>query len=153
MQDLEGLLAEHPFFVTLEPRYLRLLASCASIVRFDAGGYLFREGEEADRFYLLRLGRVAIQIYGGAQGAITVETLGEGEVLGYSWLVPPHRWSFDGLAVELVRAVALDGSCLRAKCEENHDLGYELFKRFSGVMAKRLEATRRRLLDVYGLRS
>jgi CRP-like cAMP-binding protein len=153
MQDLEGLLAEHPFFLALEPEYLRLLASCASIVRFDAGGYLFREGGEADRFYVLRHGRVAIQIYGGALGAITVETLGEGEVLGYSWLIPPHRWSFDGLAVELVRAVALDGKCLRAKCEENRDLGYELFKRFSGVMAKRLEATRRRLLDVYGLRS
>jgi CRP-like cAMP-binding protein len=150
MTDLQDLLARHPFFAGLEPEYLQLLLSCASNVRFDAGQYLFREGGDADHFYLIRHGKVAIQIFTGAEGSITVETLGEGEMLGYSWLIPPHRWSFDGLAVELVRAVALDGKCLREKCDQNHDLGYELIKRFSRVMAKRLEATRRRLLDIYG---
>jgi CRP/FNR family cyclic AMP-dependent transcriptional regulator len=64
--------------------------------------------------------------------------------------VPPYRWHFDARAVELTRAIALDGECLRGKCEEDHDLGYEIMKRFALVIAERLEATRLQLLDVYG---
>ena len=151
MKDLEPVLAEHPFFEGLRPDYVKLLVGCASNARFDAGTYLCREGDEADRFFLLRHGRVAVQIHGGHLGAITIQTVEPGDVLGWSWLVAPHRWSFDMVALELVRAIALDGKCLRGKCAENHDLGYELLKRFSAVMAERLEATRRQLLDVYGL--
>jgi len=153
METLEPILAKHPFLKGLEPRHLKILVGCASNVRFNAGQFLFREGEEANEFYMIREGRVAVQIQGAERGPITVQTIGEGEVLGWSWLIPPYRWRFDGQAVELTRAIALDGKCLRMKSEEDHDLGYELLKRFAGIIVDRLEATRLQLLDVYKARS
>lgn len=150
METLERLLAEHPFFQGMEDRFIRLLAGCASNVRFEAGQYLFRQGESADHFYLLRSGHVAIEIHAQERGAIILQTLGEGDAVGWSWLVPPHRWMFDGRAVETVRAVALDGACLRQKCDEDHDLGYALLKRFSVVIAGRLEAARLQLINIHG---
>ena len=149
METLERILAQHPFFEGLNPEYLKLLVGCASNVRFEADAYLFRQGEEANQFYLLRQGRVALQIYEPHAPAMTVETLEKDDVLGWSWLVAPYYWRCDGRAVEMTRAVALDGKCLRTKCEQNHDLGYELLKRFSQILEHRLHSTRMQLLDVY----
>jgi CRP-like cAMP-binding protein len=149
METLERFLAEHPFFKGLEPKYLKLLVGCASNTRFDAGQVIFRQGEEANQFYLIRHGKVAVETYSPERGGLTVQTLDEGDVLGWSWLIEPYCWRFDARALELTRAIALDGKCLRNKCEDDHDLGYELLKRFSFVMAQRLEATRLQLLDVY----
>jgi CRP-like cAMP-binding protein len=128
------------------------LVSCAANVRFGAGEYMLREGEEANQFYLIRQGQVAIEISPPQKRAIVVDTIGEGEILGWSWLLPPYHWKFHARATEAVRAIALDGKCLRTKCEQNHDLGYELLKRFSQIMSRRLDATRLQLLDVYGAR-
>lgn len=153
MQTLEPILAAHPFFQNLDPRHLRLIVSCASNVRFEAGQFIFREGEAANHFYLLRHGTVQLEIFVPERGPLVIQTLGEGEVLGWSWLFPPYRWHFDARAVTLVRAIALDGQCLRTKCEEDHDLGYELVKRFAHVIMQRLQATRLQLLDVYGVHS
>jgi CRP-like cAMP-binding protein len=150
METLERILAEHPFFKGLEEPYLQLLVGCASNVRFNAGEVIFREGEEANRFYLIRQGKVAVETFTPGRGPIIIQTLGEGELLGWSWLIAPYRWRFDGRAVELTRAIALDGECLRGKCEEDHNLGYELMKRVAHVIEQRLEATRLQLLDVYG---
>ncbi len=150
METLERILSEHPFFKGLEEPYLQLLVGCASNVRFDAGEVIFREGEEANKFYLIRQGKVAVEMFAPSRGPIILQTLGEGEVLGWSWLVAPYRWRFDGRAVELTRAIALDGECLRGKCEEDHNLGYELMKRVSLVMEKLVQATRLQLADVYG---
>jgi CRP-like cAMP-binding protein len=150
METLERILSEHPFFKGLEEPYLQLLVGCASNVRFNAGEVVFREGEEANQFYLIRQGKVAVEMFAPSRGPIILQTLGEGEVLGWSWLVAPYKWRFDGRAVELTRAIALDGECLRGKCEEDHNLGYELMKRVSHVMEKLVEATRLQLLDVYG---
>ena len=149
METLVRFLAEHPFFKGLEPKYLKLLVGCASNTRFDAGQVIFRQGEEANQFYLIRHGKVAVETYSPERGGLTVQTLDEGDVLGWSWLIEPYCWRFDARALELTRAIALDGKCLRNKCEDDHDLGYELLKRFSFVMAQRLEATRLQLLDVY----
>jgi CRP-like cAMP-binding protein len=150
METLERILAEHPFFKGLEEPYLQLLVGCASNVRFNAGEVVFREGEQANQFYLIRQGKVAVETFAPSRGPIIVQTLGEGELVGWSWLIAPYRWRFDGRAVELTRAIALDGECLRGKCEEDHNLGYELMKRVAHVMEQRLEATRLQLLDVYG---
>jgi len=152
METLEPILAKHPFLKGLEPRHLKILVGCASNVRFSAGQFLFHEGEEANEFYMIREGKVAVQIQGAERGPIIVQTIGEGEVLGWGWLIPPYRWRFDGKALELTRAIALDGKCLRTKSEEDHDLGYELLKRFAGIIVQRLEATRLQLLDVYNTR-
>lgn len=150
METLERLLDEHPFFQGMEKRHLELLVGCASNVRFEAGQYLFRQGEEANHFYLIRQGKAAIEIHAQEQGSIILQTVGEGDVVGWSWIVPPHRWTFDARAVELTRAIALSGECLRQKCEEDHDLGYALLKRFAQVMAKRLEAARLQLVNIHG---
>lgn len=148
-QTLERIIAEHPFFADLKPEYTNLLVNCASNVRFKAGDYILREGEEANLFYLIREGRVSIEISVPQRRAIVVDTVGEGEILGWSWLLPPYHWKFHARAAQVVRAIALDGKCLRSKCEQNHDLGYDLLKRFSQIMNRRLDATRIQLLDVY----
>lgn len=149
METLERIIAEHPFFADLETYYTGLLTGCASNVRFAAGSYIFKEGEDANRFYLIRSGKVALEILPPQSRPITVETLIEGEILGWSWLLPPYIWSFHAHALQDTRAIALDGKCLRAKCEQNHDLGYEVLKRFAQIMARRLQATRFQLLDMY----
>jgi CRP-like cAMP-binding protein len=153
METLEGILSVHPFFHELPPRHLGLVVGCASNVRFDAGEFLFRTGTEANQFFLIRHGRAALEIAAPGRPPLILETLGEGEVIGWSWLIPPYRWMFDARALEQTRAVALDGKCLRGKCEADHDLGYELFKRFAHVMEQRLMAARLQLLDVYGTQS
>ena len=146
---LDGILAEHPFAKDLKDEYLQLMAGCASNVRFEAGQFIFHEGEAADQFYLIREGKIALEIFAAQRGPLTILTLESGDVLGWSWLFPPYRWKFDARAVQLTRALALDGKCLRTKCEEDHDLGYELLKRFVLVVEQRLQATRFQLLNVY----
>lgn len=153
METLERILAEHPFFAGLDARHIQLIVGCATNVRFDAGQFIFREGEEANEFYVIRHGKVALEIFVPGRGPVTIQTLGEGEILGWSWLIPPYHWHFNARAVELTRAIALDGKCLRAKCEDDHDLGYELLKRFAHIVEQRLQATRLQLLDVYGVHS
>jgi CRP/FNR family cyclic AMP-dependent transcriptional regulator len=152
MQSLEPILAAHPFFKDLGKPYLELLTGCASNVRFEAGEYILRQGQEANTFYIIRHGNVALEILTPGRGPITVETIGEGDVLGWSWLFPPYKWHFDARAVDLTRAIALDGACLREKCEADHNLGFELLKRFAEIMTRRLQATRLQLLDVYNVR-
>lgn len=149
MESLEPILAKHAFFEGLEPAYLKLLVGCASNERFTAGTYIFRQGEEASHFYLIRQGRVALEIHAPQRPPIVIETLDGDDILGWSWLIPPYLWRFDARIVEPTRAIALDGKCLRAKCEEDHDLGYELLKRFAHIVTQRLQATRMQLLDVY----
>ncbi len=149
-ESLERILGEHPFFGGMEEPYLQLFVDCASNVRFSAGEMIFREGDEANTFYLIRHGRVALETSAPERGTAIIQTLDEGEVLGWSWLVAPFRWRFDARAMEPVRAIALDGRCLRGRSEEDHDLGYELMKRCAQVMEQRLQATRLQLLDVYG---
>jgi CRP-like cAMP-binding protein len=149
-RGLETLLAEHPFFKDLPPADLALIAGCGKNVRFEAGQYIFREGAPANHFYLVRHGLVALEIFSPERGPLVTETIGEGEVLGWSWLFPPYRWSSDARALELTRAVALDGACLRGKCETDPRLGYQLMGRFAQIIMQRLHATRVRLLDIYG---
>jgi CRP/FNR family transcriptional regulator, cyclic AMP receptor protein len=149
METLERILIEHPFFAGMKEEHMDLLVGCASNVRFDAGQFILREGQEANNFYLLRQGKVALDVYAPERGGITIQTLGAGDILGWSWLVPPYRWRFDARAVDLTRAIALDGKCLRQKCENDCCLGYELMKRFSQVMVDHLTATRLQLLNVY----
>jgi CRP-like cAMP-binding protein len=129
---------------------MELVAGCASNVHFDPGTTIFREGEHADAFYLLRQGSVALETYVPARGAVMIETIEAGDVLGWSWLFPPHRWHFDARALTAVRATAFDGECLRGKCAADPALGYELISRFAQTLIERLQWTRLRLLDVYG---
>ena len=149
MEDLGRIITDHPFGNGLKADYVDPLVSCASNVRFDADQHLFREGGEANQFYLLREGKVALESRGPLCPSVIMETVAEGEVLGWSWLIPPYRWHFAARAVGPVRAIAVDGKCLRTKCGKNHDLGYELLRRTLDIVGRRLEATRFRILDLY----
>jgi CRP/FNR family transcriptional regulator, cyclic AMP receptor protein len=150
MHTMEEVLANHPFFAGLDPSAMQLIAGCASNVHFAEGEYIFEEGDAADKFYVVRRGRVAMQLQSPGQGAIVTDTMDEGEVLGWSWLVPPYRYFGDARAVTSVSATALDGACLRGKCEADPELGFQLLKRVTSVMYQRLQSTRIRLLDLYG---
>ena len=147
--SLESILEAHPFLKGLKPEYTNLIVGCASNIRFEAGKEIHREGEEADTFYIIRHGKVAIEIFVPGRGNITIETLGEGEILGWSWLFPPFRWHANARALELTRAIALDGKCLRSKCENDPALGFELIKRLARIMMDRLHGFRLQLLDLY----
>lgn len=148
-ETLTDLLARHPFFAGLERDLLAFIAGCGRNAAFREGEYLAREGEPADAFYVLRHGRVALELHTPERGTVVLLTLGPGEVLGWSWLLPPHRWRFDARALEPVRAVALDGACLRQKCEEDPRLGYRLLRRLAGTLVDRLIQARLQSADLY----
>ncbi len=153
MVDVEILLNEHPFFSNLEKKHIDLLTACSHLVQFDAGSYIFREGEHATAFYLIRDGKVAIEVFASHKGNIIIQTLDAGDVLGLSWLLPPQQWRFSACAIDMVRTVEIDGSQLIQLCEQDHELGFQILKRLFAVITQRLEATRLQLLDIYGLHS
>ncbi len=152
IEGLDRLLREHPFFAGFDAEALDLLAGCAANERFEPGRYLAREGDPADKFYFIRHGTVAIEIRVPGRDPLIVDTLHAGEILGWSWIVPPYRWTDDARAVELVRAVSMDAACLRGKCDRDHTLGHEFFRRVAPVIAERLSSTRLRLVDMYAPR-
>ena len=151
MQRIDSILTDHPFFQGMPPEHVQWIAGCATLARFSAGERIFSAGEPAEHFYLVRHGMVALEINVPGRGNIPIQTLAEGEILGWSWLFPPYRWHYDARALDLMRVFAFDGKCLREKSEQDHDLGYELMKRFAQVMVQRLQGTRLQLLDVYGI--
>ncbi len=150
MRSLRELLSEHPFFAGLDDDTVSMLVGCSRNVHVRQGEYLFREGEPADRFFVVRRGRVALDVHVPGQVERVVDTVDEGGVVGWSWLVPPYRWFFDARAVQGVSAVVVDASCLREKCDQDPALGYALMQRVAGVMYQRLQSARVRLLDLYG---
>lgn len=150
MRGIDQLLAEHELFAGLDHSTIELLSGCAANAVYDAGERLFVEGGQADRFWIVRHGRVALEITVPGAGQVTVETIGPGSVVGWSWLVAPFRWCFDAVAQEPVRATVFDVGCLRFKMDADSRLGYQLLSRFVPVIVDRLQATRLRLLDLYG---
>jgi CRP-like cAMP-binding protein len=147
MEPLESPLAHHTFLTGLDRRYLRQLAGLASHKTFKAQQKIFDEGGQANEFYLISKGKVAIETALLGCDALQIQTLGEGEVLGWSWLLPPYQWHYSARAIEPTKVIALDGVALRALCEKDHDLGYEMMKRFALVIVQRLAATRAHFLS------
>ncbi|HXG90801.1 MAG TPA: cyclic nucleotide-binding domain-containing protein [Blastocatellia bacterium] len=141
-------LAAHPFFEGLDEQFIQIIASLAASERFEDGEYLFREGETADVLYLIQHGHVALEVYSAERGVVTVETIGAGDALGWSWLIPPYNWRFDARAVGLTRAIAVDGERLRELCQKDSDLNREMLMRITQIIAHRLHATTLQLLGV-----
>jgi len=150
VETLDELIAHAPVFAGLGSEDLTLIAGCAQNVGFDDGELLFREGEPADTFYVVRRGRVSLELHTPERGGLVIDTIEPGEVVGWSWLFEPYVWHFDARAAGPLRAIAFDGACLRGKCDDDKELGYELMKRFAQVMIDRVQHARVRLLDVYG---
>jgi CRP-like cAMP-binding protein len=146
MRPVDTVLAEHPFLKGLKPEHLRLLADNAMRMHYQPGELIFREGDPANRFYLIEQGQVSLESSRRDEPAVVMQTIGPGDVLGWSWLFPPYYWQFDARATEPTTAIFFYGTRLREQCEQDHDLGYELMKRMAQVIIHRLQATRKRLL-------
>ena len=149
MESLAKIIKEHPFFHELIPEYMEIIAGCASLVKFDKDHMVLKEGETADNFYLVREGKIAVEMPLSDQGAVSLETVGEGDVVGWSWLFAPYQTHFDARAVEPTRAISFDGKCLRKKIDEDHNLGFHIMKQFVQIIQERLQATRLKLIDMY----
>lgn len=153
MKTIKDLLTEHAFFKDLDPEYIATIAACGKNVVFQKGEYIAREGQAANHFFIIREGRVAIDILTVEKGPVIIQTVESGDIFGWSWIIEPYFWRFDARALETTHAIALDGKCLRGKCEKDSKMGYQLLKRFSRVLAQRLEAARMQLMDIYGEKS
>jgi CRP/FNR family transcriptional regulator, cyclic AMP receptor protein len=144
---VETVIAGHPFLHGLAPAHLRLLADSAIRTQYQPEDFIFHEGEPANRFYLIERGRVSLESHLRDEAPVEVQTIGPGEVLGWSWLFPPCHWNFDARAVEPTTAIFFYGTRLRERCDADHEFGYEMLKRMTQVVIHRLQFTRKQLLE------
>ncbi len=149
LESLERVLGEHALTRGLSESRVRFITGCAKNVRFSAGEYLFREGDESNELFLFRGGRVSLEMDVPPRGIVEIETVGAGDVLGASAMCPPFRWHVDARATESTLAIQLDGKCLRNKCEADPALGYELLQRLLSDLATRVVRARLQQLDLY----
>jgi CRP/FNR family transcriptional regulator, cyclic AMP receptor protein len=149
VQTIDELIASAPVFDGLHGEQLALIAGCGRNEHRESGAFLLREGEPAERFFLIRRGTVALEVHAPGR-TLTIETLHAWDPVGWSWLFAPYRWQLDARALEPCELIGFDAVCLRGKCEADHDLGYQLMRRFTENVVARLQATRLQLLDVYG---
>lgn len=152
MTPLELSLSRHPFFKEFGQAHLASIAACANTAIFDAGTFLFREGEPAHAFFAVQRGRVAIASITPHEGPLTIQSVGDGDLLGWSWLVPPYRWHFGARAIEATSVIAFNAACVREQIERDHELGFLIMRRFAQIMASRLEALSAQLTNVYEFR-
>lgn len=146
--ELLTLVAQQPFFKEMSEHLIRLLADSIMEVRFEPGDWLFRQGDPANRFYLILEGKVMIESEVKELGMVPIRTLGPGDDLAWAWLFPPYQMHFSACAIEPVRAIFFYGSRLREKCETNHELGYQLMKRVAEMVVRNLNATQQRLMEL-----
>jgi len=145
-EPLATRVALHPFLAGMDPVRLALHTDCAIAKHFKMGQTILREGEYANRLYLIESGKVALEAQTGFGESILIEAIGPGDLLGWSWMFPPHVWQFTARALEAITAIFFYGTILREYCEKDHLLGYELLKRMSAVIVKRSQAARRQML-------
>jgi CRP/FNR family transcriptional regulator, cyclic AMP receptor protein len=150
MRTVDELLADIEGFDALGPEHREFVAGCARNRVIRAGDYVMREGEQANTFFVIRRGAVAVETHSPQHGPQVIETLYDGDLLGWSWLFPPYRSAFDVRAVNDAHMIEFDGECLRGKIEGDTVLGVQLYRIFAGVILQRLQAARMRLLDLYG---
>jgi len=148
IQKLDATLRKHPFFKGLTDKQLKVIEGCAKNARFEEGKTIFVEGDPADAFYFIQEGSVSIELTMPNRPRSSVHTVKAGDILGWSWVSPPYHWHFNARALKPTKAIAFDARCLRSKLDDDHELGYELLKRFSEVIVQRLDATQVQLLKV-----
>jgi CRP-like cAMP-binding protein len=138
---LENAVLTHPFVKGMSAAHLQVLTQCAMLTQFEPGQTLFHEGDIANRFYLIQQGKVILETHTRHGAVVTIETVGAGEVVGWSWLFPPYYWHFSACALEATQAIFFYGTRLRECCEEDTELGYQLMRRVATVLMHRLQAT------------
>ncbi|MCG6889762.1 MAG: cyclic nucleotide-binding domain-containing protein [Gammaproteobacteria bacterium] len=147
MPSIAEYLAIHDFFSGLNDDYIKLLAEFATERQVARGEVLFQQGKPADKFYLVRKGKVSVQVPALVGPALELQVLGEDQILGWSWLIPPYRWNFLARAVEDTEFLEFDGRAILARCEKDPQFGYALFKLFTALMSERLNAARQKMMD------
>jgi len=150
IHNLEQFIREHPFSQGMSEEHIKMLTGCAKNTHFRKGAFLFREGENAETFYLIRSGKVAMELHAPPKGTIQIDSRKADDALGWSWIVAPYRWFCDARAVEEVRALAFNGVCLRGKFDQDPQLAHEMYRRFVPLLYRSLQVTQLQLLDVYG---
>ena len=146
-RSIENYLPTHAFFSGLDDSFMQFLSDSATQLRVKKGDVLFQQGERADKFYLLGNGQVSVQVPALMGPTLEIQILGEDQILGWSWLIPPYRWNFQARALEDSDLLEFDGSAILARCEEDPKFGYELLKRFATLMSERLDAARQKMMD------
>ena len=146
-QAIEDYLSAHAFFSGMDNSFVRFLSESATELQITNGGVLFQYGKPADKFYLVRKGQVSIQVPAIMGPTLDIQTLGEDQILGWSWLIPPYRWNFQARALEDSDLLEFDGSAILTRCEEDPKFGYDVFKRFATLMSERLDAARQKMMD------
>lgn len=152
MDNPKKFLIKYPPFKNLNSDHLMFLFDCAQTVTLQEGDTLFRSGEEARKIYIVQEGKMAIEISSGEERVVTLQTLGKGEMIGWSWLIPPHYWRFDTKAIAPTELISLEGLRVRTKCKDDHEFGYTFMVGVAEILAQRLESTRIQLVDMYGLK-
>ena len=153
-EPLASRVALHPFLAAMNRAQLTLLTDCAMAAHFQKGDVLLRQGEFANRFYLIESGSVALESRADPdEPAVIVDTITAGDLLGWSWMFPPYAWYFTARALEPTSALFFYGTILRQYCEKNHSLGFELLKRATAVMSRRMQRARDRMLAVHSGRT
>ena len=142
MNPLHDKLVSHPFFKDFEDEYLQFISDCASLESFAKDAYLLYEKHETSHFYLILSGKVGLRTFVEQQGFKNIQEIKAGDMVGWSWLVPPHHWHFDAIALEPSEAIAIDAVRMRERCEADHSFGYTVLKRLSLVLGERLRVTR-----------
>ena len=142
-------LLEHPFFKGMKEEDIRTIADCGEDANFEEGQIIFRQNEVAVRFFVLLEGTVSLEIQAGEQAPHVIQTRGPGDVFGWSWILPGEEWKFNARVIDPVKAIVIHTPCLYGKIENDSALGYELLRRFAGIMVDRLQATRMQLMDIY----
>ena len=152
MAALDEMIASHRFLAGMDPHFLHCFRECATFERYGVDSIVFREGQEAEHFYLIHCGRIALETFAPGVGNLTIQTLETGDALGWSWLFPPYTWHFSARAAEPAELIAFSAAFLRERAEENPAFGRDLVMRVSKILLQRLQATRLQLLDFYAPR-
>ncbi|MHC5109973.1 MAG: Crp/Fnr family transcriptional regulator [Planctomycetota bacterium] len=140
---------KHPVFAGIPGNFIDMLARTATEEHFEPKELIFSEGDDADKFFLVTKGLIAIEVFANGRGPVTIQTLGAGEILGWSWLAEPYKWHFDAQATSPTELIAFDAEIVRKALDDHPEFGFAMMKRFVPIIVQRLQATRLQLLDVY----
>ena len=146
-QSITEYLSAHEFFSQFRDDDLKFLCECSSMREIKKGQILFRQGEHADKFYVVRSGRISIQMPAIMGPTLEIQAVDEGQVLGWSWLISPYKWNFQTKAEEDSELLQFDGAAILARCEQEPKFGYELLKKFAALMSDGLNAARQKMME------
>jgi CRP/FNR family cyclic AMP-dependent transcriptional regulator len=149
LDALETLVKGHPFLAGIDPSFCEFFAECASLRRFASQQQVFHEGGEADHFYLILFGNVALETWVAGHGNVTIQTLGSGDALGWSWFFPPHEWHYTATTRAPTDVISFGAAALRARAEANRDFREDLLARISKTLLQRLESSREQIISLY----